>query len=167
MHQQNRHDPKQSTDHQPPEQQAAASSSIPILSGDSFEQLGLSLIGHASHGAHRTTERRFVSHFGINSQLVSIVWRELHVSGWLRFSGRKPKPEHLLWCLFFLGNYNVEEVNAGFAGTSESFFCYWVWFYAEGIANLDKKFVRNFSVFQLYFYDCLNHHLTLCFSFCK
>lgn len=121
---------------------AVATMPFPILSGDAFEQLGFSIIGHACNGSKRIRERRFITHFGLKPELVSIVWRELQISGWLQFSGRCPKPEHLLWCLLFLNNYSVEEINAGIAGVSERTFRDRSWFYAQGIANLDTKFVR-------------------------
>jgi hypothetical protein len=60
---------------------------------------------------------------------------------WLEFAGRKAKPEHLLWCLVFLNTCSVEELNATLAGTSERTFREKVWFYAKGIANLDRKLV--------------------------
>jgi hypothetical protein len=131
-----------STIHHQPEQHFAFS--VPNPSGDSFEQLGLSLIDRIRHGAERTIERHFKSHFGIDPQLVSIVWQELNSSGWLHFAGRKPNSEHLLWCLFFLKNYCVEEINASRFGACERTLREKAWLYAEGIANLDRKFVRAF-----------------------
>jgi hypothetical protein len=74
----------------------------------------------------------------VAAELVSVVWSELVNSGWLQHAGRKPKPEHLLWCLLFLNTYNVEEINAARVETSERNFREWAWFYAEGIAILQS-----------------------------
>jgi hypothetical protein len=120
---------------------STASSAQQLYSEDEFEQLGFSIMRRDPRGAQDTRERQFVSHFGLNSGLFLIVWRELAESGWLEFASRKAKPEHLLWCLLFLNTYNVEELNATLAGTSERTFREKVWFYAKGIANLDRKLV--------------------------
>jgi hypothetical protein len=120
-----------------------------LYSGEEFEQLGLSIMGRAPNGSNNTKERRFFSHFGLKAGLVSIVWRELAESNWLQLAGRKAKPEHLLWCLLFLNNYSVEEVNAAFVHTSERTFREKVWFYAEGIVQLDRKLVSFPQAFCL------------------
>lgn len=120
------------------------------FSGHEFEQLGLSIMGGLNHNVSASTrERRFISHFGLSPHLICIVWRELIASGVLELAGRRPKPEHLLWCLLFLRNYNKEEINANLVGASERTFRDWVWFYAEGIANLDRKFVRPYTFFAI------------------
>jgi hypothetical protein len=112
------------------------------FSGDVFEELGFSIIRRTPVGSNNTKDRRFTSHFGLKPELVSVVWSELVNSGWLQYAGRKPKPEHLLWCLLFLNTYGVEEINAARVEASERSFHEWAWFYAEGIAKLDTKFVR-------------------------
>jgi hypothetical protein len=81
----------------------------------------------------------------LKPELVSIVWRELAISGYLQHAGQKPKPEHLLWCLLFLNNYNynIEELNSSLVGACEKMFREKAWLYAEGIAKLDAKFVQR------------------------
>jgi hypothetical protein len=72
------------------------------FSGDAFEELGFSIIRRTSVGSNKTKDRRFTSHFGLKPEFISVVWSELVNSRWLQYAGRKPKPEHLLWCLLFL-----------------------------------------------------------------
>jgi len=108
----------------------------PVLSADDFEVLGCKLMGFDKKGkkAHKGC---FMAHFGLDPRMVSIVWKHLAASGWLHFAGvRGPKPEHFLWCLHWLKCYNTEEICAAHVGCDEKTFRKWVWFYAEGIANL-------------------------------
>jgi len=75
---------------------------------------------------------------------IAITWRELAKSGWLNFGGtRGAKPKHLLMALLFLNNCSVEEVHASRAGCTEPTFRKWAWFFAEGTANLDRRFASN------------------------
>ena len=75
---------------------------------------------------------------------VAFNWRELVNSAWTLFSdSRGANPEHLLWSLLFLKTYSTEEILAAQVGANEKTFRRWAWFYAEGIANLDCKFVST------------------------
>ena len=56
-----------------------------------------------------------------------------------------PQPKHLLWCLLFMKNYGVEETHAARVGCDEKTFRKWAWLYAEGVAKLDRQFVRSFD----------------------
>jgi hypothetical protein len=72
------------------------------------------------------------------------VWQELVTRGYFRFAVRSSKPEYLLWCLLFLKNYSTEEIHSTIIDSYEKRFRKWAWFFAEGIAALDRKFVRGF-----------------------
>ena len=85
--------------------------------------------------------RRFVGHYGAEPKEISITWKLLAKSGWLKKAGLTPKPKHLLWALHFLKSYDTEESNAVWAEYSEPTFAKWAWFYSEGIAKLEKKVV--------------------------
>jgi hypothetical protein len=124
-------------------EQSTRDHEIEFFSGDAFEEIGFSIIRRLCVGSERSKDRRFTSHFGLKPELVSIVWRELVISGYLRHAGRKPKPEHLLWCLLFLNNYNIVELNSSLVGACEKTFREKAWLYAEGIAKLDATFVRR------------------------
>lgn len=114
------------------------------FSADDFERLGCSMANIPRRGSARIRLRRYKGHFGANPQVVASLWMKLAQSGWLSYAGfRGPKPQHLLWCLLWLKGYAVEEVSAAQMGTSEKTFRKWVWFYAEGIANLDSDIVSN------------------------
>ena len=104
----------------------------------------------------------------MEARLVAITWKELAKSGWLRFAGvRGAKPEHLLWGLLFMKTYAVEELHASMVGACETTFRKWAWFYAEGVANLDRKFVRIVSLVPLFRVSllccCLACSLLVCF----
>ena len=117
-----------------------------------FEALGFELLGCKNKGSSKSKSRRFKAFFGAEPEIVAALWRELHESKWLFFAGvRGPKPVHLLWGLMFLRRYGTEETMAVLCKCSEKTFRKWAWFYAKGIANLDKIFVS----FQLSTADLL------------
>jgi len=99
------------------------------------------MIGCKSRGSSKSQERRFKAHFGVEPGIAAGIWRELAFSGWLRYAGLNPNPDHLLFALVFLRCYCVEEIHANLCNTNVRTFRRWSWFYAEGIANLDKKYV--------------------------
>lgn len=107
-----------------------------------FEAMGLSIMNRAhSRASRKTRMRRFVAWFGAEPKYLAITWRELAKTGWLRFAGRAPKPEHLLWSFLWLNCYAVEEIHAAQVGVDEKTFREKVWFYVEGIAQLDRNLV--------------------------
>jgi len=106
-----------------------------------FADLGFKMIGCKTRGTSKARARRFKAHFGCDPAAMSALWHELYKSGWLRYAGVRPKPEHLLFALVFLKSYASEEIHAALCKTNVRTFRRWSWFYAEGIANLDKKFV--------------------------
>ena len=72
---------------------------------------------------------------------MSLTWRKLHKSGWLRYAGLRPKPEHLLWTFMWLKCYFTENVGASIAGVDEKTYRDHVWFYLRGLAQLDVDVV--------------------------
>jgi len=111
-----------------------------------WEEIGCKLVGINTRGSSKAVHRRFVAHFGAAPNEVSVVWKELAKSGWLDFSGtRGAEPKHFLYALLFLKNYSVEEIHSCMAGCCEITFRKWAWFFAEGIANLDRRFVSCLS----------------------
>ena len=110
-----------------------------------FEAMGLALMGRLnSRCSVNTRKDRFIAFFGMDPAYVAFTWCELVTSGWTQFSGsRGADPEHLLWCLHFLKTYGTEQILADQVGADEKTFRRWAWFYAEGIANLDHKFVST------------------------
>lgn len=113
---------------------------IPLYTAQYFEDLGMSLVGREKTTATHTKGRRFKAFFHQSPVMCSYGWRHLVESGWLD-SINRPEPKHYLWTMMFLKLYGTEEVNASRVGCDEKTFRKWVWFYAEGIANLDKVFV--------------------------
>jgi len=109
-----------------------------------FADLGFRMIGCKTRGTAKSQARRFETHFGVDHHLAAELWRDLEGSGWLRYAGLRPNPEHLLYALIFLRQYCVEEIHATHCNTNVRTFRKWAWFYAEGIANLDAKYVSHF-----------------------
>ena len=64
---------------------------------------------------------------------------------------RDPKPAHLFLALHFMKCNETEELNTSWAGFSEPTFAKWTWFYAEGIANLDKQIVSAGTIHDIIF----------------
>jgi len=90
-------------------------------------------------------KHRYKSWFGLDPFQTSVVWRELVASGWTSKAGKKGQgqPKHLLWALSFLRSYNPESVQAPRMGADEKTYRKWVWFYVEGMASLDNKWVGS------------------------
>jgi hypothetical protein len=117
--------------------------SIP-MSAVAFEEIGMVIMGRRRRSG-KTFLRRFTAWFGIEPFLCAIVWQELQDSGWAGYASCA-HPEHLLWALLFLCCYQTEEVHASLVGADEKTFRKWAWFFAEGIAGLDAKFVSRYLV---------------------
>ena len=112
-----------------------------LYSPIAFADFGFRMIGAKTRGSTMARTRRFKAHFGCEPAIASQIWRELYLSGWLKNAGVRPNPDHLLFALVFLRSYN--KVSATLCNTNERNFLRWSWFYAEGIANLDKKCARK------------------------
>ncbi len=82
-------------------------------------------------GSIRMGYRLFRSFFGTFPQVCAIVWDMLSTQ-------RPPNstPNHLLWGLLLLKQYNIESVNAVLVGVSEKTFRKWSLIYVRLIANL-------------------------------
>lgn len=77
-----------------------------------------------------TGHRKFRTFYGISPDVCSSIWLLL---------SEKPssaEPKHLLWCLFFLKNYNKEHVNAAIANVDEKTFRLWTWRFINLLAEL-------------------------------
>lgn len=75
--------------------------------------------------------RIFRAFFGTSPQVCEIVWDML--------TTRRPPnsvPEHLLWALMLLKQYNIESVNATLVGVTEKTFRKWSLIYIRLIAHL-------------------------------
>jgi hypothetical protein len=58
---------------------------------------------------------------------------------------------NIFFGVFFSSTPGVEEINAAHVEASERSFREWAWFYAEGIAKLDTKFVwLSYSACELF-----------------
>ena len=96
-----------------------------------FWNVGLLYANHNSQNSKMTGYRRFRSFYGISPQVFAVLWKQIQ---------NKPagsEPKHLLWCLFFLKNYNKEHINAAIAGVDEKTFRLWAWRFVQLLADLD------------------------------
>jgi hypothetical protein len=79
-----------------------------------------------------TKKRRFKKIFGVTAAVCAKLWILLAAH-----LGRDSRPVHLLWTLFFLKHYSVEEVNSAFAQCNEKTFRKWTWLMVEELAKLE------------------------------
>lgn len=92
---------------------------------------GLRFANHPLANSPLTGYRRYRAFFGISPKVFSLLWNLL---------SDKPsgsEPQHLMWCMFFLKNYNKEHVNAAIANVDEKTFRLWTWRFINLLANLD------------------------------
>ena len=116
---------------------------VPFPNADQFEAMGQQLSGYAVSTSDKIKRERFVSFFGVEPLIVSIIWSMIvdEDQALVAFYVDSPKPIHLLWALLFLRCYNTNTRNAAMAGCDEKTFRHWSWTYVEAIANLDKEVV--------------------------
>jgi hypothetical protein len=88
-----------------------------------------------------TRKRRFRALFGISTRICVLLWTLLS-----KQLGRQARPVHLLWTLFFLKHYSVEEVNAAFARVNEKTYRKWTWLMLEELAKLNLGSATVFFV---------------------
>ena len=84
--------------------------------------------------------RKFRAFFGTSPQVCEIVWD--------RLSTLRPKdsiPEHLLWGLMLLKQYNIETVNATLVGVTNKTFRKWSMIFIRLLANLSVVNKSNSS----------------------
>lgn len=79
---------------------------LPFLDAGGSEALGHGLASYRSRN-YITKRRRFVSFFGIEPSLVSVVWTMVILSGRLA-SLHRIEPVHFLWALLFLQCYDTQ-----------------------------------------------------------
>jgi hypothetical protein len=107
---------------------------------EDFEEIGLQTMFGRNVLDNRT--RRFKRFFGTEPKFVSLVWMQLHQSGWFGRSVASPQePKHLLMALYFLQQYEPEVTGAVMFGVDENEFQIWAWLYASGIASLADRMV--------------------------
>jgi len=102
-----------------------------MASSDAFWKIGHKITGHHLEGSLSIGYRKFRAFFGTSPQVCVIVWDKL--------STRRPTnstPEHLLWGLMLLKQYNIESVNATLVGVSEKTFRKWSMIFIRLFANL-------------------------------
>lgn len=92
---------------------------------------GLRFANHNLNNSPLTGYRRFQAFFGVAPEVLSALWNLM------RDKPPRSEPKHLLWCMFFLKNYNREHVNAAIANVDEKTFRFWTWLFIDLLAKLD------------------------------
>jgi hypothetical protein len=92
--------------------------------------------------------RRFRAHFGSSPSTCAILWKKLVDHGDLP-QGRQPV--HLLWALYFLNRYEIEEVAAATFGVDEETYRKWSWKLVVAIAKLKPSMVSLYFICGGYF----------------
>jgi hypothetical protein len=120
---------------------------IPYPTAAEFETMGQQLAGYTVSTSEKIRRNRFVSFFGIEPLIVSIIWSmlvDVEDEIIVCFAAvDSVKPIYLLWALLFLKCYNTNTRNAAIAGVDEKTFCHWSWILVEAIANLDREVVST------------------------
>lgn len=96
-----------------------------------FWNEGLSYANHNINNSNLTGYRKFRAFYGISSEVFAILWNLI------RQKPRGSEPKHLLWCMFFLKNYNKEHINAAITNVDEKTFRLWTWRFVNLLANLN------------------------------
>lgn len=103
------------------------------MSTESFRKLGDRYIKQSLHGrSDKIRLRRFKSFFGTTPRICAIIWAMLEHK-----RPSKSAPKHLLWCLLFLKQYNVEHTRRAILKTNEKTLRHWTWIYINLLADLD------------------------------
>ena len=85
-----------------------------------------------SNTAKTTRERRFKKVFGVSAFICAKVWDAA-----IPHLPCSASPVHLLWTLYFLRQYGLEEVNAAFAKSDEKTYRKWCWEIVNALAGLE------------------------------
>ena len=97
-----------------------------------FWRLGHKITGHDLDGSLSTGYRQFRAFFGTSPLVCAICWDLL-----LEVRPHKALPEHLLWGLLLLKQYQIESVNATLVNVSEKTFSKWSHIFINLLANMD------------------------------
>jgi hypothetical protein len=106
-----------------------------VMTSASFHRLAEETILHrvSNRGKH-TSLRRFTACFGCSPRIVAHLWKRI-VSKDLAPKGTRP--QHLLWSLLFLKNYNTEDFLAPICGTDAKTYRKWIWSCIDVLNDLD------------------------------
>lgn len=109
------------------------------MDSEGFYKLGCCYTGHKKKHSKIIGTRRYKSFFGITPLVTSIVWQKT-------FSDLPAglEPKHLLWCLNFLKQYNVEHTRRLIFKTDEKCMRKWTWIFINILANLDTVHLNIF-----------------------
>jgi hypothetical protein len=139
---------------------------VPIIDPAVFWTLATSLVDTLSGKISvKTKERRFKKIFGVNANICAKLWKLC-----VPLLPPSTRPVHLLWALYFLKQYSMEEVNAAFAKCDEKTFRKWCWIVVDTLATLDlvcpslslplSMAISHFSLFLCYsICCCLRMHI--------
>jgi len=106
-----------------------------MMTSASFHRLAEETILHrVSNRGRHTSLRRFISCFGCSPRIVAHLWKRI-VSKDLAPKGMRP--QHLLWSLLFLKNYNTEDFLAPICGTNAKTYRKWIWSCIDVLNDLD------------------------------
>lgn len=115
-----------------------------MASVDIFWIAGNKITGHNSEGSVSLGYRKFRAFFGTSPMVCVVVW------DMLIHRPNKLTPEHLLWGLLLLKQYNIESINATLVGVSEKTYRKWSHIVIQLLADLPV--VRNsYGFFSSYF----------------
>ena len=98
---------------------------------ETFWTLGHKITRHELDGSRKLGHRRFRGFFGTSPIVCLVAWDMLTA-----LRPRKSTPNHLLWALILLKQYNTETVNAALVGVNEKTFRKWSLIFINLLARM-------------------------------
>lgn len=97
-----------------------------------FWQRGHRITGHKLKSSVNLGMRRFKAFFGVTPKVCGVIWNMLKNE-----KPDKAKPEHLLWALNFLRQYEGEHTRSALFKADEKTIRKWTWCFIELIAGME------------------------------
>lgn len=101
-----------------------------MLDPSIFWRIGNKYTGHTSSSTN-IGRRRFKSMFGVTSNTCSQIWNLIEPTLPINCC-----PDHLLWALMFLRNYNIEEINCAICRVDEKTYRKYTWIIVGCISRM-------------------------------
>jgi hypothetical protein len=125
---------------------------IPVaITKDGVIVIAKSSFGINSNPTSLRYQRVFSSLFGIKLEVVVMVWNEMVLH---QHVGEGHKFIYLLWSLYFLKNYNTENVMGTNSEVATNTMRKWIWRTLESICKIQVVSVRGYSIIIYFLTYC-------------
>lgn len=103
-----------------------------IKSQPIFWKLGHKYTGHKLRYSYNLGLRKFKAFYGVSPNICKIIWDKL-----INVRPKTSQPKHLLWCLYFLKQYDSEHNNRAIFRADEKTFRKWVWCFVKLLSDME------------------------------